>query len=306
MKTRSPLARTLVVLLGATSLFACRSENIDSGSTPAPTQAPPAVTTAAVTATPAPTATPPPPRPKAKIAPFAEASKALDKRCVPKLPANASNIDTKTAAAQTAECMKKAFTADLDAVIVPVKNTDPARFNAVMREQASWNKLAEDLCWLAEESFWVDFDKGMRDDGTMRGLPWVGCKAQAASERDYYALALKADDAAALATRIEQLAKAGTRSKELLAEMSKGAAKLAETRIVDAGPPGSYPHMLTLVERGDLVTRTKSIEDKSREVAHATCTWAALAETLGGSAACEEAAALYYLGHANLEGNRGH
>jgi hypothetical protein len=203
--------------------------------------------------------------------------------------------------------MKKSYTADLDAVIMPAKATDPSRFNALMREQASWNKLAEDLCWLAEESFWVDFDKGLRDDGTMRGLPWVGCKAQAASERDYYALALKADDAAALATRIEQVAKAGTRSKELLAEMSKGAAKLAEARAtIDAGPPGSYPRSLTMAERGELVTRTKSIEDKSREVAHATCTWAALAETLGGSAACEEAATLYYLGHGNLEGNRGH
>jgi hypothetical protein len=304
VKTRSSLARALLFVLLPSSFVACRSENIDSGPSPTPTQAP-AATTAAVTPTPAPTATTPPPRPKAKIAPFAEASKALEKRCTPKLPPSPTNLDTKTAAAQSAECMKKAFTADLDAVILPAKGTDPNRFYALMREQATWNKWAEDLCWLAEESFWVDFEKGIRDDGTLRGLPWVGCKAQAASERDYYALALKADDAAALATRIEQLAKAGTRSKELLAEMSKGAAKLAETRVVpDAGL--SYPRPLTLVERGDLVTRTKSIDDKARELAHATCTWAALAETLGGSAACEEAATLYYLGHGNLEGNRGH
>jgi hypothetical protein len=192
-------------------------------------------------------------------------------------------------------------------VILPTKGTDPNRFNALMREQATWNKWAEDLCWLAEESFWVDFDKGIRDDGSLRNLPWVGCKAQAASERDYYALALKADDAAALATRIEQRAKPGARSKELLAEMSKGADKLAETRIApDAGAPGSFPRPLSLAERSELVTRTKSIDAKARELAHATCTWAALAETLGGSAACEEAAILYYLGHGNLEGNRGH
>jgi hypothetical protein len=100
VNNRSLLALTLVVVLGAASFVACRSENIDSGSSPTPTQAPPVVTTAAVTA--APTATTPPPRPKAKIAPFAEASKALDKRCVPKLPPNATNLDTKTAAAQTA------------------------------------------------------------------------------------------------------------------------------------------------------------------------------------------------------------
>jgi hypothetical protein len=306
VKTR-PVARALLLVLGALTMAACRSEPADDGAQPASTTTPgtPPPTVPKATPPPPPTATTPPPRPKAKIAPFAETSKVLEKRCTPKLAANASNLEAKGAASQTAECMKKAFTADLDAALLPAKSVDPLRFNALMREQATWNKWAEDLCWLAEEAFWVDFDKGTRDDGTMRGVPWVGCKQQAATERDYYALALKADDAAALATRIEQLSKQGTRSKELLAKMRKDGAKLLETRSADAAAL-AFPRPLTIAERAELVNRTKAIDEKVGDLAHSTCAWAALAETLGGSSACEAAAGLYYLGHGNLEGNQGH
>jgi hypothetical protein len=293
-----------VVALLAASSMGCSKPESTEGTAPTPnTVTEPIAAPAATRTTPQPTT--PPPRPKAKIPAFADASKALEKRCTPKLPPSAANIEVKAAANQTAECIKKTFTADLDLVLLPTKSVDPNRFNALMREQATWNKWTEDLCWLVEEAFWVDFDKGTRDDGTMRSLPWLGCKQQVASERDYYALALKADDAAALATRIEQLAKAGTRTKELLDKMEKDAAKLAEAPLVDAGA-SSFPRPLTPAERSNLLLRTKSIDGKVNELTHSTCGWAALAETLGGTVACEASASLYYLGHANLETNRGH
>lgn len=306
--TKVTIARKLRALgLLALSVGACNKSEPDEPAAEMPTGAAARATEAAKVAAPPPppVATTPPPRPKAKIAPFAESSKTLAKRCTPKLADNASNVEAKANMAQTADCLKKAFTADLDLVLVPTKSVDPNRFNALMREQAGWNKLTEDLCWLSEEAFWIDLEHGTRDDGTMRGIPSMQCKQQAAVERDYYAVALKADDAAALAGRIEELATPGKRSRDTLAQLQKQATNLAAKPLRDGGV-GSFPRQLDAKERAELVTRPKSIEEKAAELAHSTCTWAALAETLGGSGACEEAAGLYYLAHATLEGNKGH
>ena len=234
---------------------------------------------------------------------FDALARELDARCVPKTPPR-DNVEGKEAGARTAECMRRAFTADLDAVLVPMRDADPARFDALMKEQALWNKVVEDACWLAEEAGWVDFTEGTRDDGTARGTLLLACRQSAARERDWYARALAAADVADLNHRFEDRDAAGAASIGRVIFMRVGAHKLLQRGAPDAAIGFTFPRPLTMPERSEFEARARAVEDRIDDLAKATCAnWPGLEAAAGGSARCRVKATRYTFAHFDFTGD---
>jgi len=234
---------------------------------------------------------------------FAAVARELDARCASKREPQ-SNLEGKEMAAATMECMRRAFTADLDAVLLPLRDADKARFDALMREQALWNKVEDDACWLAEEAAWVDFSAGTRDDGTARGTLLVACKTDAARERDFYARALAAGDATSMNRRFEERDAAGTASIGRVIFMRVEAHKLLARGAPDAAIGFAYPRPLTNPERSELESRARAVEDRVDELAQATCAnFPGLEALAGGAARCRVHATRYYFAEFDLAGD---
>lgn len=289
-------------LLGCVLLACDRGETRDApGTLPASTvtvsaatasassSAKPAAVTATTAAKAAATATA---KPIAKVRDIKQISSELQKRCAPKEPAE-SNIEMKVQLSNTAECIRRKMNADLDAVLLPLKKSDEARFKALMSEQATWNRFAGVACGVEEELAWVDFDDGSRSDGTARGTSMLYCIERSHTERVLYARALAGKDPAPLAKHIEEQQKTGEAVRDWLADAKKRSVKWIITKPRDNG-------MGIEADWKGLSDSIGKVQEATPKLAASTCAgWPELAAALGGEAACLKKAELYYYAQAN-------
>jgi hypothetical protein len=210
----------------------------------------------------------------------------LEKKC-PAEPKD-NNLEQKQEYARVTECLRRKMNADLDAVLLPLKKADEAKFKSLMKEQAEWNRLVEAVCHLEEERFWIDFETGARSDGTMRGYPYIGCLNSAYSERILYAKALEASKPELLSKRVEELQADGARVKTITASV------LSKATAFQAAPPKVQEGMVEVDWKKVKEGAAKTVA-AAMPLAKSTCAfWPELAKALGGKAKCEAKAELYY------------
>ncbi|MFO0592746.1 MAG: hypothetical protein U0441_34705 [Polyangiaceae bacterium] len=277
-----------LLTFAALSLVACSGGG--SGSAPLPTATavtPAPALTATATATATATVTAQPQKPPRKAPRNYEALQAeLAKKCpVADAP---NNIEQKEAAARSVECLKKKMTKDLDEVLLPLKTSDKAKYDALMKEQAEWNRTVEKACRLEEERMWVDFSTGLRDDGTLRSYTYLGCYSQAYTERTMYARTLASGKVDPLAKHIDETQRSGAETRDALADILKKATAFQ-------AQPAAAKDNLTVPDWKTIVDELTTVIGASKKLATSTCeTWPDLAKALGGKEKCLEKAELYY------------
>ncbi len=256
-----------------------------SAITPAPTAMASSTTTAASPAVPTQAVSASKPARKAPRN-YAALQAELAKKC-PVAKAN-NTLEEKEALMGSIQCLKKKMNADLDAVLIPLKTSDPAKFKALMKEQAEWNKAMEKACDLEEERTWVDFTTGHRDDGSFRSYTMLGCFSQAFTERTMYARTLASGKIAPLVKHIEESRKGGAAVKGIVADIQKKAIafKAAPPPQEDGFLPADWDAIIG--EAGAMIGATQAM-------AKSTCgAWPELEKALGGPAKCLLKAELYY------------
>jgi hypothetical protein len=247
---------------------------------------------------------PPLPSPVARAAPRAEAlatfadfTREAEEACFVST-RDQTNIEIKGAAAATETCLRRRMVAELDRVLVPLQAKDRARFDALMKEQAAWNRYVDDVCWLAEEAQWVALEEATRSDGTARTYALIACLHHAALERGYFVRALRLGDARGAAVRLRARDAEGGKARAYLAKVREAMAR-------PASPPAEISlvaHALSPAERLELSRRTEAIGAGAGELARITCArWPELARAVGGGAACAAAAERHYLAYGPSE-----
>jgi ABC-type uncharacterized transport system auxiliary subunit len=229
---------------------------------------------------------------------------STDARCAPAHPAT-NNLETKFQMSETATCVEHAMDRELDKVLLPLKITQPARFRALMEQQAAYRRLESSLSFLAEETTWVDFVRGTRSDGTARGIAKMSATHAVWLDRVAYARALAAGDATALAADVKAHQKAGHKARRALADIK---ADSARNTLVPPAPPGEDTGETVLGggEWKTLFANAALAEEASRDLARSTCEdFPGLEAALGGAGPCREAVALHHLSIVVLEPMRG-
>ncbi|HEY3359343.1 MAG TPA: lysozyme inhibitor LprI family protein, partial [Polyangia bacterium] len=258
-----PRLLTLVALLAA----------CDRGDRPAAPPLVPVAPAAPARVAPASAAAPAARRPRRPAKSFAALKKELGKRCP--LKEADSNVEQKQALADMTACVRRTMIRALDDVLVPLKKSAPARFSALMKEQAAWNRFVEAGCHLEEERFWVDLDSGQRDDGTMRGYPYLGCLDAAYTERLMYARALGGGDPAPLVGRVTAADKNGAAMQKIVAEV-----KASAERFQKRPPPPS--DLGVSADFADIAKGCATVQAETAGMARSTCEgWPELAQALG-------------------------
>jgi hypothetical protein len=204
-----------------------------------------------------------------------------------------TNVDQKEAVHKATECLKKRMIADLDAILVPLEKTDKAKFDALMKEQAEWNRAVQAACDVEEERFWLDLSTGHRYDGTYRGYTWLGCFDKAYTERILYARALGAGKPAPLVKRIVALQTDGAAVETALSDLAKRAA------VFEKSPPPPDPS-----DAGEdwkkLIDEIGKVQSAAGSLAKSTCAaWPEIAKGLGPKTPCEPALKAYYFAQMN-------
>lgn len=304
---------TLVSIVVALSAMACSGRGKSNGSAgsapplalPAPSSsAAPVAASASATASPSATSThatapiqPSPPKRRALRAPkdMASLEAELGKKC----PVAESDeaVQEKLAAARANECRRKRLLADLDALLVPMKASDPRRFKALMKEQAEWNRAMKKACDLEEERAWVDFDTGDRSIGSYASLTRLECQNQAITERILYVRTLAAGKPGALAKRIGEVQANGVRMKQIAADILQRSMTFATT-------PPSSPTAWT--DWSEVVASTGHFIGATKSLAKSTCqAWPELEKALGGKEKCLSKTEAYYYVQGNAPGPSG-
>jgi hypothetical protein len=187
------------------------------------------------------------------------------------------------------QCVRRKMVADLDTVLVPLKTSQPARFKALMAEQADWNRYIESACFIEEERMWVDFQTGTRDDGTMRSLPYLGCFSSGMTERLLYARSLAAGSTAVLARHIESKQADGAKVKTIVADIATRSAAFAKS------PPPKPADAVSEADFPRIQKESEAMQKRTVSLAKAACSgWPELATALGGATSCEAKAELYF------------
>jgi hypothetical protein len=227
---------------------------------------------------------------------------AATKACEPKQAAE-NNLEGKMQMSQEVGCLERAMNRDLDKVLVPLKVSSPARFKALMAQQASYRKLATALAFLSEESMFIDFEHGVRTDGTLRGTPTMACEMGAWTDRIVYAHALERGDVPGLVAEVHARRDGGTKTQKALGTLEKTATRF--TLVPPEPMPGADDmgvRVLGVDAWKELFAKASSAQELARELARSTCEdVAGLEAALGGAERCRAATTLYYLGTCDPE-----
>jgi hypothetical protein len=239
---------------------------------------------------PAPVVAAPPAAPS--LPEFAAFKAALEKRCWVQA-RGGSTPAVKGAAAEKANCLRRAFVAELDRVLVPLEAREPARFQALMGEQAGWNRLVEKACPFFDETAFLDLQAGAWSFGTIYGLAGTMCEQESSAERAFYAAALRLEEWARLAARVRDADQAARPVRAKLSDLRRGLAALDPT-----SAPADHRSRATAEDIRRLLATAAAIEQESRALGEASCAnWPELARALGGPSACAAAMESYYLQH---------
>jgi hypothetical protein len=209
--------------------------------------------------------------------------------------AGPSNPEQKAAAFETADCMRERMEAELDLVLVPLRTRYQDRFDALMREQAAWNRFVDAGCGLVEEMEWIELETGEVTFGTASGYALAGCQQQARTERAFFAAALRTGDTAGLLARVRARASEGEQTRADIRAWREGAARWITT---PAKTESELFRALTPDDARRVRDAVLAVERQAGALARPLCrNWPALREGFGGQEACVRAAGAYLLHH---------
>jgi hypothetical protein len=209
--------------------------------------------------------------------------------------AGPSNPEQRAAAFLRADCVRERMEAELDRVLVPLREAEPRRFAALMKEQAAWNRFVEVGCSLVEEMEWIIPETGEVTFGTAIGYAQAGCQEQARIERAYFAVALGAGDAARVAARVRAVGQSGAETRQALAAWRTGVARWTTTT---ATTESELWHPLTRDDARRVRDSAAGVEHQADALAASLCrSWPALRDAFSGQAPCAQAAGSYLLQH---------
>jgi hypothetical protein len=232
----------------------------------------------------------PPPGPAPPLPAFAAFKAALDKRCWVQV-RGGSTPEVKGAAVQTADCLRQAFTEELDRVLLPLKDGDALRFSALMREQAQWNRAMARACPFFDEVQFLDFEFGVWSFGMAYGIGETLCRQAAAADRAFYAAALRTGEVNLLAARVRESADMAQKVREALSALRRSLAGVFAT-----SPEVGLNRVITPEDVRRLRETAAAIEKDARSLAEASCAnWPELSRALGGGPSCAAAMESYYL-----------
>jgi hypothetical protein len=244
------------------------------------------------------------PLPRARFD-FDTVAAELTKECAPKAAPGPSNVEMKLYAGLVAECKGKLAGAEEDRLFDGTSaSREPSQREALSALVAQYRAWAVPVCWLSEESQWIDFDNGTRDDGTARSYAAVACMDATSTERLFLARTLREGDASGIARHIEARGARGAKNASVLAEM-EDKSRLLLSQPIPLKSPGDpfFPIILDDAARRELATKTRAVLSGATRLAESTCrAWPALARALGGPVGCETAAPRYFL----AQGTFGH
>jgi hypothetical protein len=226
---------------------------------------------------------------------FADFQRDLETRCFVS-ERTGSNTEHRGAEWQKAECLRAAMVRELDGVLLPMKSASPARFAALMREQAAFNRLVAESCDLRETMQWVDAPTGTRSDGAARGYAEILCIQQDSLERAYYATALRTGAAARFAAHVRSRSTAGRVAREAREAFRRDLARWTTPALPNGDPFGQPP--LVPGEAPRLLDAAAAVEAHAQALARQTCArWPALQRALEGPDRCAAAMEAYYFQH---------
>jgi hypothetical protein len=210
--------------------------------------------------------------------------------------AGPTNREQKAAAFETADCARERMEEELDRLLVPLRTGYRDRFDALMREQAAWNRFEETGCALVEEMEWVEVETGEVTFGTASGYALAGCQEQARLERAYFAAALReGGGTAGLVERVRTRAAEGEKTRAALRAFRDGVSRWITT---PAKTESELFRALTADDARRLREAALAVERQAGALARPLCrNWPALREGLGGQEACVRASGAYLLQH---------
>ena len=229
--------------------------------------------------------------PAVALPPFEEFWRDLDRRChVPR--EGESTPEIKSSEAGREACLKRRAVRELDALLLPLKASAPARFQALMSEQAAWNALMPMACTLLDEGQFLAAEHARWIFGTSITLGQMACMQNAYIDRAYYAIARHEGQTAPFAARVKAAA----------VHAPSFRAELQALREIRAWTPADGDAMGGTEVTSEDVQRVRAavddIERRTAALAATTCAnWPELQRALGGEAACAQAMEAYYLQH---------
>jgi hypothetical protein len=165
-------------------------------------------------------------------------------------------------------------------------------------DESALEPFVKAACGLVEDLSWIDFDEGVRYDGTLRGLNYEGCAMGVYDDRVYVLSAISEGAISDLASEIRARAGEGEATRRRLAQLD--AAARAVVKPGKATPPGATP--MGPAERTALIQEIGAIQIEAAALAKATCDASStLAATLGGPGPCADAVTLATLAWAKIE-----
>ena len=209
--------------------------------------------------------------------------------------AGPGNREQKAAAIEVADCARERMEEELDLLLVPLRTGYRDRFDALMREQAAWNRFVEAGCALVEEMEWVDLETGEVTFGTAAGFAAAGCEEQARVERAYFAAAVRAGGTAGVQERVRTRAAEGEQTRAVIRAWRDGVSRWITT---PAKTESELFRALTAADARRLRDAALAVERQAGALARPLCrNWPALRDGFGGQEACVRAAGGYLLGH---------
>jgi hypothetical protein len=209
--------------------------------------------------------------------------------------ADPGNREQKAAAVEQADCARERMEEELDLLLVPLRTGYRDRFDALMREQAAWNRFVETGCALVEEMEWVAPETGEVTFGTAAGYAGTGCQEQARVERSYFAAAVRAGGTAGLLERVRTRAAEGEQERAVIRAWRDGVSRWITT---PAKTESELFRALTPDDARRLRDAALAVERQAGALARPICrNWPALRDGFGGQEACVRAAGGYLLGH---------
>ena len=235
-------------------------------------------------------APPLPPAPTPVVLAFEAALEELDRACPNQTPDDQTNLAMKETEAAQVACLESAANRANAAALATFAKGD-ARRQRIATAEATYQKLADDVCWASEEVQWVDLEEGTRDDGSIRDYAWLACRKRVQTERFYLLRTLGVNDARGFAQHLDEVAVRGSREAALLQDLdTKAKALAAKPAPTHLSPPPV--ETLGAEARRSYVVRRGAIDHGAHELGRQTCAlFAGLATEAGGEATCERKAA---------------
>jgi hypothetical protein len=213
------------------------------------------------------------------------ASDAPERACVQNNKPDGNTTEMKQSEEAYLDCLKGEVEKARAASIASLPASDP-RIGRTHRVETAWAALTADVCWASEEVQWVDFDDGVRYDGTLRGFASLACHQGSRIElaRLFHALATK--DGSGFSRHVDTAQSRGRRQASMLRDLVTKARIMAARPALRAPAADALPEHIDAAARKRYVARLEAIERNATDVARETCDLLASFSLATADAAC--------------------